>query len=339
MARKITRLIVLLPLLAGCATLQPQAPLSNPVAATVAPEAPVPQPLESVPAEHAPQPVSFKVPGLPPEPAEKCSDCNSPEKVIAYANERAVRPPDLDRYYNATQRWKYEAGAVYQVYLRPGRMTSILLGLDEVLQHYPVADADEERWKMQHFSRGDEGQAQEIIAVVPERWGMVNNMLISTSRRTYALELITPDKPRPKAPDRNAYMVQVAWSYPDVERARQQAELAQLQVRREEKAADAISLNEMSYPYHVDPGKKPPLWTPQTVFVHRSKVHICFPSLLHEVEAPVLFVSTTGDKADQVVNYRRRGGCYVVDRLFEAAELRVGNGKGQQVVRISREGQ
>lgn len=35
------------------------------------------------------------------------------------------------------------------------------------------------------------------------------------------------------------------------------------------------------------------------------------------------------------VNYRKRGRYYVVDRLFEAAELRLG-GKRQQVVRIMR---
>lgn len=36
-----------------------------------------------------------------------------------------------------------------------------------------------------------------------------------------------------------------------------------------------------------------------------------------------------------VVNYRKRGRYYVVDRLFGAAELRLGE-KRQQVVRITR---
>jgi type IV secretion system protein VirB9 len=38
-----------------------------------------------------------------------------------------------------------------------------------------------------------------------------------------------------------------------------------------------------------------------------------------------------------VVNYRLRGHYYVVDRLFAAAELRLG-GRRQQIVRILRSG-
>jgi type IV secretion system protein VirB9 len=51
-------------------------------------------------------------------------------------------------------------------------------------------------------------------------------------------------------------------------------------------------------------------------------------------EAPPLFV--LGDKgAAELVNYRMSGRYYVVDRLFSAAELRLG-GKQQAVVRITR---
>jgi type IV secretion system protein VirB9 len=42
----------------------------------------------------------------------------------------------------------------------------------------------------------------------------------------------------------------------------------------------------------------------------------------------------TGGKSD-LVNYRVRGNYYIVDRLFAAAELRLGE-KHQDVVRITR---
>lgn len=41
------------------------------------------------------------------------------------------------------------------------------------------------------------------------------------------------------------------------------------------------------------------------------------------------------DGGNELVNYRMRGNYYIVDRLFAAAELRLG-AKPQQVVRISR---
>ena len=54
-----------------------------------------------------------------------------------------------------------------------------------------------------------------------------------------------------------------------------------------------------------------------------------------EGEAPPLFV-TGADGRSELVNYRLKGHYYVVDRLFAAAELRLGE-RRQQVVRILRE--
>ena len=54
-------------------------------------------------------------------------------------------------------------------------------------------------------------------------------------------------------------------------------------------------------------------------------------------EAPPLFL-VDGKGTAQLVNYRVQGRYYVVDRLFEAAELRLGL-KRQDVVRITRSGQ
>lgn len=57
---------------------------------------------------------------------------------------------------------------------------------------------------------------------------------------------------------------------------------------------------------------------------------------LDQGEAPPLFVvGPLGDS--QLVNYRVSGNHYIVDRLFAAAELRLGENP-QQIVRISRTG-
>jgi type IV secretion system protein TrbG len=49
---------------------------------------------------------------------------------------------------------------------------------------------------------------------------------------------------------------------------------------------------------------------------------------------PPLFVTGTGGRAE-LVNYRVRGSWYIVDRLFEAAELRLGTSP-QTKVRITK---
>src|SRR3546814_11064007 len=77
-----------------------------------------------------------------------------------------------------------------------------------------------------------------------------------------------------------------------------------------------------------------PPWRPVRAWDDGSKVYIEFPARLDQGEAPPLFVvGPLGD--NQLVNYRVSGNHYVVDRLFAAAELRLGEDP-QQVVRISR---
>jgi Conjugal transfer protein len=67
---------------------------------------------------------------------------------------------------------------------------------------------------------------------------------------------------------------------------------------------------------------------------------ITFPETLGSTEAPPLFVlSETGEA--QLVNWRKQGNVYVVDRLFDRAELRLGGerpGERSRVVRIERKG-
>ena len=80
-------------------------------------------------------------------------------------------------------------------------------------------------------------------------------------------------------------------------------------------------------------GQQPP-WKPLRAFDDGEKVYIQFPPGIAQGELPPLFV--IGAQGDgQLVNYRFRSPYYVVDRLFGAAELRLG-GDGGDVVRIER---
>ena len=65
-----------------------------------------------------------------------------------------------------------------------------------------------------------------------------------------------------------------------------------------------------------------------------KKQYIQFPPKAAVTEAPPLFVLNLKGDA-QLVNYRVKGDYYVVDRLFERAELRLGE-KPQVMVAIQR---
>jgi P-type conjugative transfer protein TrbG len=75
-------------------------------------------------------------------------------------------------------------------------------------------------------------------------------------------------------------------------------------------------------------------WRPVQAFDDGAKVNIEFPRGIAQGEMPPLFV--IGPEAGaELVNYRARQSYYNVDRLFAAAELRLGGDK-QQKVRIMR---
>ena len=77
-----------------------------------------------------------------------------------------------------------------------------------------------------------------------------------------------------------------------------------------------------------------PAWRPLSAFDDEQKVFIEMPRGIGQGELPPLFVLGPDGKGE-LVNYRVRQNYYVVDRLFGAAELRLG-GEHQQIVRIVR---
>ncbi len=155
----------------------------------------------------------------------------------------------------------------------------------------------------------------------PTRPDLVTNLVINTDRRTYLLEL------RSTA---STYMAAVSWQYPE-------DELIALRGRNTEAeaatpVAAGIDLTRLRFRYRIEGDD--PSWRPVQAFDDGSKVYIEFPRGIGQGEMPPLFViGAEGDA--QLVNYRVRQNYCVVDRLFAAAELRLG-ATDQQVVRIVR---
>ena len=125
-------------------------------------------------------------------------------------------------------------------------------------------------------------------------------------------------------------MAAVSWEYPKDQ---------MLALQRQDQAAQAaapidtgLSLDKLHFRYAIS-GSNPP-WRPLRAFDDGQKVYIEFPAGIAQGELPPLFV--IGPQGDgELVNYRFRSPYYIVDRLFGAAELRLGGDKGD-VVRIER---
>ena len=125
-------------------------------------------------------------------------------------------------------------------------------------------------------------------------------------------------------------MASVSWEYPG-ERL-----LALKGVNRDREAAapiaDNVALDQLQFRYAMTGDT--PSWRPERAFDDGRKVYIEFPAGIAQGEMPPLFV--VGPQGEsQLVNYRVHAPYYIVDRLFGAAELRLG-GERAQVVRITR---
>ena len=306
--------------LSGCATqgkLPPTITLDEPVAAQPLPELPKPIEVVAVP---QPLPLPEQLKRLPDELESKTTPESADEKVrVTRANQEARIAPTREGYVNAIQVWPYTDGALYQVYASPGRVTVVSLQPGEEL--VTVAAGDTVRWIVGDTSSGTGAGLRVSVLVKPTRSGLKTNLVVTTNRRTYLIELTSTEK---------AWMASVSWDYP---KDRMLALQRQAQAAQVAAPVDAgLSLEKIRFRYAIT-GSNPP-WKPLRVFDDGEKVYIQFPGGIAQGELPPLFV--IGAQGDgQLVNYRFRSPYYIVDRLFGAAELRLGADKGD-VVRIER---
>ena len=240
---------------------------------------------------------------------------------VGAAMEAARIQPERTGFVNAIQVFPYTEGALYQIYAKPGQVTDIALQEGEQLVGTgPVAAGDTVRWMIGDTVSGIGASARVHILVKPIRPDIATNLVINTDRRTYHLEL----RANP-----SVYMASVSWTYPQdqliaLRQARAEAE-------RAAPIAAGLDLSTLNFRYAIE-GDRPD-WRPLRAFDDGVRVFIEFPESVAQGELPPLFVIGAKGEAE-LVNYRVAGRYMIIDRLFGAAELRLGGRMGQDKVRI-----
>lgn len=243
---------------------------------------------------------------------------------VGAANAAARVEPDRTSWLNAIQQFPYADGALYQIYLAPGQVTDIALQEgEELVGPGPVAAGDTVRWIIGDTSSGQGATRRVHILVKPTRPDLVTNLVINTDRRTYHLELrATPV----------TYMAGVSWTYPqDQLIALRNAAAA---AARAAPVSTGIEVAALNFRYRIDGDHAS--WRPLRAFDDGRQAYIEFPEGIVTGEMPPVFV-LGADGSAELVNYRVQGRYMVIDRLFDAAELRLGTKKTQQRVTIRRE--
>ena len=247
----------------------------------------------------------------------------NPEVRVDRANAAARVQPDRNGFINAVQVYPYSAGALYQAYTAPGEITDIALQEGEQLVGTgPVAAGDTVRWIIGDTESGAGPTKKVHILVKPTRPDLVTNLVINTDKRTYLLELRSTEK---------TYMASVSWQYPED----QLIALRQQNASAEAAApiASGVDLAAINFRYAIQGDT--PAWRPLRAFDDGQKVYIEFPTGIRQGEMPPLFVIGPAG-GSELVNYRVKGNYYIVDRLFAAAELRLGDKDSERRVRIVR---
>ena len=312
--------VLLLPLIATGAAKQPAPPRY--VRAEVVKEEP---PKPAIVEVARPVPIPGQLKRLGPTFARRGAvGKKRPSDVIREANRKATEGPSPDDYYNAIMTYDYTPGTLYQIYAAPQKLTDIQLQPGERLVGKP-ATGDNIRWVLARGTSSSGGTEQQHIYLKPTRPDLETTLCINTDKRSYILELHSYEE---------AWMAAVAWRYPQDEIAQLESTLEQRQQLAQTTTAASISIDKLNFGYGLAVMAGRPLWVPIQVFDDSHKTYIRFPAAMLDREAPALFVVSSGGDT-QLVNYRVKNDTFVVDRLFETAELRVGQ-QNQEIVRIVR---
>ena len=230
---------------------------------------------------------------------------SEPIARIETANDAARVEPRKAGYFNAVQVFPYSPGALYQIYAAPGQITDIALEPGEqLIGSGPVAAGDTVRWVVGDTESGSGDTRRVHIMVKPTRPSIETNLVVNTDRRTYLIELRSREKP---------YMPSVAWFYPEDRVATRPGRAADADSFRIQHSAAIATRSRVT----IHPGGRS---TPMTM-AERS-TSSSRPAL---VRARCRRCSLSARTArPRIVNYRAFGNVLIVDRLFAAAELRLG---------------
>ena len=189
-------------------------------------------------------------------------DKRPPTDRVDAANKAALQEPSTHGYINAVQVYPYVESALYRLYAAPEQVSDIALQPGETLT--AVSSGDTVRWVVGDTTSGSGDAKQVHVLVKPFAPGLKTNLVITTDRRSYHLQLESTDR---------TSMAAISWTYP-------QDRLFALQ--RQNARADAaaplaagVALENLRFRYAIN-GDSPP-WRPVRAFDDGTKVYIEFP--------------------------------------------------------------
>ena len=202
----------------------------------------------------------------------------------------------------------------------PLQVCDIELQAGELVRDVLIGDTV--RWKVEPATSGASGRQAVHLIVKPSEAGLITSMVVTTSRRTYHIQLKS---------HHSQYMARVGFEYPDEVSTR----VAEINARMKASIVPAagVPADQLNFGFRTNGSAR---WRPTRIYSDGEKTYIQFPSSLSGQDAPVLFIVSDGE--NRVVNYRMNGTMMVVDYYIDHAILVSGVGRQQQKITIRRGG-
>lgn len=203
---------------------------------------------------------------------------------------------------NSTMVFSYAPNQLYKIYCRRGYLTDIVFKKGEVISY--VGGGDTAGWAVSNTTV--DGTPHLFIKPVVEV--STTNLIVATNKRTYQIVLNAS----------NWYNPIVSWGY-EGDEFQEEAFAKQKEDRLVIGNTHAQDVTNFDYDYSISgSGEKP-----ERVFSDGEQTFIQFKKANHK-QSP-LFIRAKGSKEMQLVNYKVKGNFYVVDKVFEMAQLRDGD--------------
>jgi type IV secretion system protein VirB9 len=213
----------------------------------------------------------------------------------------------------------------------PLRVCTIELQQGEKVTSEPHL-GDTVRWNSALAFYGTGEAETPVVVLKPQASGLDTNLLVTTDRRAYYVRLVSQS---------SEYIARLAFTYPDDDLKRWKAETdahyaaVEASAKAKTQPVALLSAEKLHFAYTVKGGS---IFTkPLRVFDDSQKTYIQMRPEIQNRELPVLLVLGPDGKGE-VTNYRVKDQTFIVDRLFDRAQLVDGVGKKAKKVEIARQG-
>lgn len=244
-------------------------------------------------------PMSMNQPQQTPFPAPHPD--RAPLAKPSVMNKRALREPTTKDYINAATQYDFVPFKVYKIFCSPMRVTNLIFEKTELVS--AVNTGDDVRWLIELVN----GHSGDNIFIKPVEGPISTNVVVTTNKRTYYLELVSNE---------GEYQMAVSWKYADMTQIIKR-DVTEIEEKQKERIEEESRPRYYSYESKGDQAIQPML-----VYDDGRKTFIQFRPDIQEL--PALYVYADG--VNNQVNYRVKGGnTYEVDRLFTEARLILGS--------------